>query len=59
MQFLDDSLLSENQQQVIEVASRARSGIPADPVTMDAQVQRAVDCSNAGATLLVHSPAAM
>ena len=57
MQFLDDSLLPENQQPlVIQVAPYGPEWIPADstdiPVTMDEQVQKAVDCYNAGATLL-------
>ncbi len=57
MQFLDDSLLPENQQPlVIQVAPYGPEWVPADstdiPVTMDEQVQKAVDCYNAGATLL-------
>ena len=57
MQFFDDSLLPENQQPlVIQVAPYGPEWIPADstdiPVTMDEQVQKAVDCYNAGATLL-------
>ena len=62
MQFLDDSLLPENQQPlVIQVAPYGPEWIPADsndiPVSMDEQVQKAVDCYNAGATLLhVHVP---
>ena len=57
MQFLDDSLLPENQQPlVIQVAPYGPEWIPADssdiPVSMDEQVQKAVDCYNAGATLL-------
>ncbi|MNF59079.1 3-keto-5-aminohexanoate cleavage enzyme [compost metagenome] len=57
MQFLDDSLLPENQQPlVIQVAPYGPEWIPSDssdiPVTMDEQVQKAVDCYNAGATLL-------
>ena len=57
MQFLDDSLLPENQQPlVIQVAPYGPEWIPADstdiPVTMDEQVQKAVDCYNAGATVL-------
>src|SRR6187397_3737585 len=57
MQFLDDSLLPENQQPlVIQVAPYGPEWIPADstdiPVTMDEQVQKAVDRYNAGATLL-------
>ena len=58
MHFLDDSLLPENQQKlVIQVAPYGPQWIPGDsddiPVTMDQQVQKAVDCWNAGAT--VHS----
>jgi len=57
MQFLDDSLLPETQEPlVIQVAPYAPSFFPRDsediPVTMDEQVQKAVDCYNAGATLL-------
>lgn len=57
MQFLDDSLFPENQQPlVIQVAPYGPEWIPSDsrdiPVTMDEQVQKAVDCYNAGATLL-------
>src|SRR5262249_37809658 len=56
MRFLDDSLLPENQQPlVIQVAPYAPSFLPRDsddiPVTMDEQVQKAVDCWNAGATV--------
>ena len=62
MQFLDDSLLPENQQNlVIQVAPYGPELLPGDsddiPVTMDEQVQKAVDCWNAGATVLhVHVP---
>ena len=58
MQFLDDSLLPRNQQKlVITAAPYGPEWIPADfpediPVTMDEQVQKAVDCYNAGATVL-------
>uniref|UniRef100_UPI003F493323 3-keto-5-aminohexanoate cleavage protein n=1 Tax=Cupriavidus necator TaxID=106590 RepID=UPI003F493323 len=57
MQFLDDSLLPENQQPlVIQVAPYAPSFLPRDsddiPVSMAEQVQKAIDCYNAGATLL-------
>jgi uncharacterized protein (DUF849 family) len=57
MQFLDDSLLPENQEKlVIQVAPYGPQWIPGDsddiPVTMDEQVQKAVDCYNAGATVL-------
>src|SRR5574337_1509762 len=57
MQFLDDSLLPENQQPlVIQVAPYGPEFLPSDsddiPVTMAEQVQQAVDCWNAGATVL-------
>ena len=57
MQFLDDSLLPENQQPlVIQVAPYGPEFLPGDsddiPVTMDEQVQKAVDCWNASATVL-------
>jgi uncharacterized protein (DUF849 family) len=57
MQFLDDSLFPENQEPlVIQVAPYAPSFLPRDsddiPVTMAQQVQKAVDCYNAGATVL-------
>jgi uncharacterized protein (DUF849 family) len=58
MQFLDDSLLPENQEKlVITVAPYGPEWEPEDfpediPVTMEAQVQKAVDCYNAGATVL-------
>ncbi|RZJ02042.1 MAG: 3-keto-5-aminohexanoate cleavage protein [Brevundimonas sp.] len=57
MRFLDDSLLPENQEPlVIQVAPYAPSFFPRDsddiPVTIDEQVQKAVDCWNAGATVL-------
>ena len=57
MHFLDDSLLPENQQKlVIQVAPYGPQWLPSDsddiPVSMDAQVQKAVDCWNAGATVL-------
>jgi len=57
MQFLDDSLFPENQEPlVIQVAPYAPSFLPRDSsdiaVTMDEQVQKAVDCYNAGATVL-------
>jgi uncharacterized protein (DUF849 family) len=57
MQFLDDSLLPENQQPlVIQVAPYGPEFLPGDsddiPVTMQEQVQKAVDCWNAGATVL-------
>ena len=57
MHFLDDALLPENQQKlVIQVAPYGPQWIPGDsediPVTMDEQIQKAVDCYNAGATVL-------
>ena len=57
MHFLDDSLLPENQPKlVIQVAPYGPQWVPGDsadiPVSMDAQVQKAVDCYNAGATVL-------
>ena len=57
MQFMDDSLLPENQDPlVIQVAPYAPSFLPRDsddiPVSMKDQVQKAVDCYNAGATVL-------
>lgn len=57
MHFLDDSLFPENQEKlVIQVAPYGPQWIPSDsndiPVTFDEQVQKAVDCYNAGATVL-------
>jgi len=57
MQFLDDSLLPENQEKLcIQVAPYGPQWIPGDsddiPLTMAEQVQKAVDCWNAGATVL-------
>ena len=57
MQFLDDSLYPENQQPlVIQAAPYGPQYLPEDsddiPVRMDEQVQKAVDCWNAGATVL-------
>jgi len=58
MNFLDGSLFPENQDKlVITAAPYGPEWIPSDfpediPVTMDAQVQKAVDCYNAGATVL-------
>ena len=57
MHFMDDSLLPENQEKlVIQVAPYGPEWFPEDsddiPVTMDEQVQKAVDCYNAGATVL-------
>ena len=58
MNFLDGSLFPENQEKlVITVAPYGPEWEPADfpqdiPVTMEGQVQKAVDCYNAGATVL-------
>jgi uncharacterized protein (DUF849 family) len=57
MHFLDDSLLPENHEKlVIQVAPYGPEFLPGDsddiPVTMDEQIQKAVDCYNAGATVL-------
>ena len=57
MQFFDDSLLPENQEPlVIQVAPFGPQFLPGDSddiaVSMDAQIQKAVDCYNAGATVL-------
>jgi uncharacterized protein (DUF849 family) len=57
MNFPDDALLPENQQAlVIQVAPYGPEFLPEDstdiPVTMDEQIQKAVDCWNAGATVL-------
>src|SRR5499433_4522789 len=57
MHFMDDSLLPENQEKlVIQVAPYGPEWLPGDsddiPVTMDEQIQKAVDCWNAGATIL-------
>jgi uncharacterized protein (DUF849 family) len=58
MNFLDDSLLPENQQDlVITVAPYGPEWAPADfpedlPISMKEHVQAAIDCRNAGATVL-------
>ena len=58
MNFLDGSLFPENQDKlVITVAPYGPEWMPSDfpediAVTIDAQVQKAVDCYNAGATVL-------
>lgn len=58
MNFLDGHLFPENQPPlVITAAPYGPEWIPSDfpediPVTMDQQVQKAVDCYNAGATVL-------
>ncbi len=58
MNFLDGSLFPENQEKlVITVAPYGPEWMPSDfpediPVSMDEHVQKAVDCYNAGATVL-------
>jgi uncharacterized protein (DUF849 family) len=58
MNFLDDSLLPENQERlVIQAAPYGPQWQPGDypediPVSMKDQIQKAVDCYNAGATVL-------
>ncbi|HZA95945.1 MAG TPA: 3-keto-5-aminohexanoate cleavage protein [Burkholderiaceae bacterium] len=57
MHFFDDSLLPENQEKlVIQAAPYGPEWLPSDsddiPVSMDEQIQKAVDCYNAGATVL-------
>ena len=58
MNFLDGHLFPENQQPlIITAAPYAPSWLPSDfpgeiAVTMDEQIQTAVDCYNAGATVL-------
>src|SRR5262245_2395315 len=58
MNFLDGSLFPENQDKlVITAAPYGPEWVPSDfpedsPVSMEAQVQKAVDCYNAGATVL-------
>jgi uncharacterized protein (DUF849 family) len=58
MNFLDGSLFPENQEKlVITAAPYGPEWIPSDfpediPVTMDAQIQKAVDCYEAGASVL-------
>ena len=58
MNFLDGHLFPENQQPLIITAAPYAPGwVPSDfpediPVTMEAQIQKAVDCYNAGATVL-------
>jgi uncharacterized protein (DUF849 family) len=58
MNFLDGALFPENQPPlVITAAPYAPSWVPSDfpediPVTMAEQIQKAVDCYNAGATVL-------
>ena len=57
MYFTDDALVPENMQPVIITAAPyGPEWLPADstdiPVTFDQQVQAAVDCYNAGATML-------
>ena len=58
MNFLDGHLYPENQQPLIITAAPYAPGwIPADfpediPITMEEQIQKAVDCYEAGATVL-------
>ncbi|WP_030842134.1 3-keto-5-aminohexanoate cleavage protein [Streptomyces hygroscopicus] len=57
MHFFDDSLYPENQEKlVIQAAPYGPEWLPGDaddlPLTMDEHVQAAVDCYNAGATVL-------
>ncbi|SPA01218.1 conserved hypothetical protein [Cupriavidus taiwanensis] len=58
MHYLDGSLFPENQQPLIITAAPYAPGwLPSDfpediPVTMADQIQKAVDCYNAGATVL-------
>ena len=58
MNFLDGSLFPENQQKlVITAAPYGPEWMPSDfpediPLTMEEQIQKAVDCYNAGATVL-------
>jgi uncharacterized protein (DUF849 family) len=58
MHFMDGSLFPENQQKlVITCAPYGPEWIPADfpedlPLTMEEHIQQAVDCYNAGATVL-------
>ena len=64
MYYTDDSILPENMAPlIITVAPFGPQWLPGDadiPVTWDEQVQTAVDCYNAGATVLhvhVRNPA--
>src|SRR5574339_1169706 len=58
MYFLADSLFPENQEKlVITAAPYGPEWMPSDfpediPVTIEEQIQKAVDCYNAGATVL-------
>ena len=58
MNFLDGSLFPENQDKLVITAAPYGPGwMPSDfpediPVTMEEQIQKAVDCYNAGATVL-------
>lgn len=56
MYFTDDSLFPENMQPlIITAAPFGPEWLPGDcdiPLSWDEQVQRAVDCYNAGATML-------
>ena len=59
MNFLDGHLYPENQQPLIITAAPYAPGwIPSDfpediPITMEEQIQKAVDCYDAGATVLM------
>src|SRR5688572_1685190 len=57
MHFFDDTLLPENQEKLaIQAAPYGPQWLAEDfadvPVSLDDQVQKAVDCYNAGATVL-------
>src|SRR5215207_7118697 len=58
MNFLDGSLFPENQEKLVITAAPygpewSPEDFPEDiPVTMEEQIQKAVDCYNAGATVL-------
>jgi len=57
MEFLHDSLLPENQEElVIQAAPYGPTWLPGDsddlPITMEQQIQCAIDCYNAGASVL-------
>ena len=70
MYYTDESILPENMAPlIITTAPYGPEWLPGDadiPVTWDAQVQAAVDCYNAGATMLhvhvrdhAHGPAVL
>ena len=58
MNFMDGSLFPENQQKLVITCAPygpewEPSDFPADiPVTMEDQIQKAVDCYNIGATVI-------